>query len=490
MEQGCYSMSELKKDIISVADLLTTKSLTIPDYQRPYRWTLKNVVQLFHDIDMHISKTSYRLGTVVFHYDEEKNQRNIVDGQQRTLTLLLAVWAIIEKRLSKIDRGLLKEQVQRLSSPVEHLLNDQTFSSDISKANLRANFLEIKRIVGRPDFTEAHIDFLLNKCQVVTFTLENVSEAFQFFDSQNARGKDLSPHDLLKAYHLREFGIPEQHLKAQSVADWESLKSKTLEKLFADYLYRIRRWARGERALYFGKDQVDVFKGVNLYMGDAFPYTTSLKIAHHYTDEFNQQYQRKVDGQYQKYPFGLDQPIVNGRRFFEMVAHYQKQIEALISNEYESSDAFLGVQLSEDAHKILQTLNSSALYKNKRRTGDIYIRELFDCALIFYWDKFGVTDLSRAIEKLFIWAYSLRIQRQVLQLSSVDKYVVEESNVFKLISQAIHPSQLMALRLPMLNDELNRNNSGKNRGNKNQSAVSAKVYDPLVILFEGMGYYE
>ena len=78
----------------------------------------------------------------------------------------------------------------------------------------------------------------------------------------------------------------------------------------------------------------------------------------------------------------------------------------------------------------------------------------------------------------------------MLQLSSVDKYVVEESNVFKLISQAIHPSQLMALRLPMLNDELNRNNSGKNRGNKNQSAVSAKVYDPLVILFEGMGYYE
>ena len=83
-------MSELKKDIISVADLLATETLTIPDYQRPYQWTLKNVVQLFHDIDTHRDKTAYRLGTIVFHFDEEKSELNIVDGQQRTLTLLPA----------------------------------------------------------------------------------------------------------------------------------------------------------------------------------------------------------------------------------------------------------------------------------------------------------------------------------------------------------------------------------------------------------------
>ena len=404
--------------------------------------------------------------------------------------MLLATWAIIETRLGEIERGLLKDKVERLKVPLQYLLKHQSFSSDISKKNIRENFLEIRRIVSRPDFTEAHIDYLLNKCQVVTFTLDNVSEAFQFFDSQNARGKDLSPHDLLKAYHLREFAIPEQHLKAQSVAGWESLRSKTLKKLFADYLYRIRRWAKGERALYFGKEQVDVFKGINLYEDNDFPYTTSLKIAHHYTDEFNGQYQRKVDGQHQKYPFGLDQPIVNGRRFFEMISHYQQQIEMLISDEHGQSETFLGVELSDNARKILQTLNSSEFYKNKRRTGDVYTRELFDCALVFFWDKFGVADLSRAIEKLFIWAYSLRIQRQVLQLSSIDKYVIEESNVFKLMSQAMNPSQLMALPLQTLNDELNRNNTGKNSRNNSQSEVKAKANDPLVNLFKGMGYYE
>ena len=37
---------------------------------------------------------------------------------------------------------------------------------------------------------------------MVEVVLQDISEAFQFFDSQNARGKDLEPHDLLKAYHL------------------------------------------------------------------------------------------------------------------------------------------------------------------------------------------------------------------------------------------------------------------------------------------------
>jgi hypothetical protein len=38
----------------------------------------------------------------------------------------------------------------------------------------------------------------------VIINVDKVEEAFQLFDSQNTRGKELDPHDLLKAYHLRE----------------------------------------------------------------------------------------------------------------------------------------------------------------------------------------------------------------------------------------------------------------------------------------------
>jgi hypothetical protein len=363
---------------------------------------------------------------------------------------------------------------------VSTILDKQKFSSTISHKNLRENFLEIRRIVSRPDFTEAHIDFLLNNCQVVTFTLNNISEAFQFFDSQNARGKDLEPHDLLKAFHLREFSDEERNLKAKSVEDWESLESEELEMLFANYLYRIRKWARGERAMYFGKNQIDIFKGVNLSNSDSYPFIMELKIAHYYTDEFNGQYQRKVDGQCQHFPFALDQTILNGRRFFEMVSYYQSQITRLISNEHGESPSFLGAEISDVASKILLTLNTSQNYKNRHRTGDRYTREMFDCALVFYWDKFGTADISKAIERLFVWAYTLRIKRQVLQIAAVDNYVVDECNVFKLISQSIHPSQVMELPLKTLTDNDNRNNRSKSNSDA----------DPLVKLFKEMNYYE
>lgn len=82
------------------------------------------------------------------------------------------------------------------------------------------------------NFSEHDGDLLLNKCQVAVFILDDISEAFQFFDSQNARGRDLEPHDLLKAYHLREFSVQEEHLQAGAVAHWESLASNDLATLF------------------------------------------------------------------------------------------------------------------------------------------------------------------------------------------------------------------------------------------------------------------
>jgi hypothetical protein len=59
-------------EIISIFKLLTDTKLRIPPYQRPYKWTVKNVNQLLTDIAFHKdeNKSAYRLGTVVFH--EEK----------------------------------------------------------------------------------------------------------------------------------------------------------------------------------------------------------------------------------------------------------------------------------------------------------------------------------------------------------------------------------------------------------------------------------
>jgi hypothetical protein len=438
------SADTLQKKIISVRALLVDSSLTIPQYQRPYKWTGKNINQLFSDISTHKDKSSYRLGTIVFHV--EGDRKNIVDGQQRTITLLLAVRALIILRREKLDRKDLKEQL----STLEREMVNPTFNSSISKANIHRNYLEISRIVARADFTEEHIDFLLNKCSVVTFALNDVSEAFQFFDSQNARGRDLEPHDLLKAFHLREFNEGDESLKVSTVERWENSQTDELAALFSQYLYRIRNWSKGASARYFGKDDTALFKGVNLKTVARYPYVEQLRMAHHFVDHYNEQYERQIDGRALGFPFHLDQIIINGRRFFELTAHYQEKVTQFNERAASNSRLIGNQTLDGFACEIMKTINS---YEGRNRTGDRYVRTIFDCLLIYYIDKFGNVEISRAIEQIFVWAYSLRLKMQVVQLASMDNYVLEGKNLFRLIKEATRPEEFINYSLPALKEK-------------------------------------
>ena len=138
-------MRENEPKIIKVRDLLTNDSLQIPSYQRPYKWTTKNVNQLIDDVLIHNEKSEYRLGTLVVHnhfqdkdnkeileeeYQKDKqNNRiisDIVDGQQRTITLTLIAYAITQKQ------NKTTEEEKALKSFDPKLLN-LSFANDISK---------------------------------------------------------------------------------------------------------------------------------------------------------------------------------------------------------------------------------------------------------------------------------------------------------------------------------------------------------------------
>lgn len=455
--------TELSSKIISVYDLLADPTLEIPQYQRPYKWTGKQINQLFSDIAIHKDKSAYRLGTIVFHREGAK--KNIVDGQQRTISLLLAARALIQRcKAKKLERKDLQECLLNL----EQAMVNPSFISEISQKNIHSNYLEVARIVSRADFTEAHIDFFLNKCQVVAVELTDVSEAFQFFDSQNARGRDLEPHDLLKAYHLREFSPRDEPLKVATVARWESSDTQELATLFSQYLYRIRNWSKGVSARYFSKDDSDLFKGVNIDTVASYPYVEQLRIAHHFVDHYNAQYERQIDSREMGFPFHLDQIIINGRRFFELISHYQSKVARISAESWNGHELVGAAGLDGFAQKIMDVLNS---YPARTRTGDCYVRAMFDCLLIYYIDKFGHAELSRAIEKIFIWAYSLRLQMQVVQLASMDNYVLA-NNLFRLIKDATRPADFINCSLPVV--------SGKK---------STKTGE-IEALFREMKYYE
>lgn len=152
----------IDESVLSVAKLLQLEALNIPEYQRPYKWTQDNVSALFQDIHVQADKSAYRLGSLVFHEHTDKSGKHcldIVDGQQRTLTLLLIVQALIESRLATLDRKDLVDLLNQLKPFVSSFMQRQRFASDVSHRNLHQNYLEAKRVVSRNEFTEAHIDF-------------------------------------------------------------------------------------------------------------------------------------------------------------------------------------------------------------------------------------------------------------------------------------------------------------------------------------------
>lgn len=74
-------MSNLTLSITTIGDLLLRQkitngdkpiedvSLNIPIYQRPYKWTARNAIQLLDDIieAMNSNKEKYRVGTLILH---------------------------------------------------------------------------------------------------------------------------------------------------------------------------------------------------------------------------------------------------------------------------------------------------------------------------------------------------------------------------------------------------------------------------------------
>ena len=453
------SVTLQNRTIISVKQLLSECLLTIPEYQRPYKWNQHNIASLFNDIKTQCDKPAYRLGTIVLHKSKDKDDKhvlNIVDGQQRTLTLMLTVMAIIKNYHP--DNSTKPKEVKaigkilgELSNTVPALAKKQEFASDISVYNLHSNFQEIIRIISRGELSIEHIDFLLNQCEVVIFILEDESEAFQFFDSQNSRGKELYPHDLLKAFHLREFSAYDERLnpniKAQTVAHWESLADDELHRLFSQHLFRIKRWIDHKPAGNFTSRHVDIFKGVSLHKQNLPHYAKAMMITHHFIDDYNSNIHRHIDAQAMNYPFQLDQKMVNGRRFFEMVEYYDTLIErtktidmahASENKDNNSSVTVYNQTLNERASKIVKILD---IYSDKWRQGDKYTRNLFDNTLIYYVDKFGMKDLSQVIEIIFIWAYKIRLRQFAVKLATMDNHAVD-GMLFKRIKDATLPKEV------------------------------------------------
>lgn len=420
--------------IVTIRELLN-ENLTIPGYQRPYRWSTESAVTLVMDsYGAFVSKVSeYRIGSVVLHKTIDDNNKiilNIVDGQQRLTTLSIMFFVFSE--LIK-DAGY-----ENLSKLLDEKYNKLSCDAIVNNLDI------IRRKVKEFDKNQLkdYIDYLLDKCTLVKIITENEQEAFQFFDSQNSRGKELAPHDLLKSYHLREMRDEPENTKVEIINAWENTKQSELEDLFSDNLYPLVRWYKSKDGLNYSAKDIKIFKGIK--KNNNYNFSIYNRASNLYIERFNSEGMYELTAGNLINQFQLTQPLIAGRRFFQYSLHYMelyKKVDKLVTFKFKGNELI------------------------KSGSGDSYVYSMFINVLMFYVDKFSMDALTEArLFFLYKWAFSLRVCMKAVYRESVNKYAQGKServnyglNMFSLISEMQDPMELDMVVLENVTEEKFKN---------------------------------
>lgn len=240
----------------------------VPDYQRPYTWKAKRANRLWQDLtnryirnedsgtDELASFAEYLLGPVVF-AKEEKTHHDIVDGQQRLVTLTLLFCAIrdavnefnkdrtsedselfnnfarnIDKVALNDDCGALIElNTYELNQAYKHIITGnplKTLTENVRKdpdaARIIGNYRELlrnaKEFCGKLGLDASGVKLIkrLNKLYELTtdikaknvfvhITIDDDAWAPHVFESLNSKNDPLAQSALIKSYLLHKLGV-------------------------------------------------------------------------------------------------------------------------------------------------------------------------------------------------------------------------------------------------------------------------------------------
>lgn len=384
-------MSDLAQVTIETVEDIFNKLLTIPDYQRPYKWQTNHIKQLVDDIRSYFEQVQdgrtdgnakCRLGTIVLHKIEA--DYDIVDGQQRLTSLFLLLYVLNNNE-----------------DPFNNKFLEQEFNHTQSMANIRKNHQFLQSYIqelGDNDHLANFKTYILQNCDFAVVVLDNLDEAFQYFDSQNSWGKSLEAYDLLKAYHLREMEGVDEFTIYSVVETWEQaiVHPVSLKLIINDILYRYREWEKFRSAERFDKQKVDVFKSIS--SKDKGNYVQILlRHLNHPT---------------------MNMPMFDGVGFFDYISHYRwlygKLFETggLVNNN--SNDE----QPKQSLYQMLQGQTG--------RAGDFYLFTLFRIMIMAYYDKFGDYEFKRAVMKIAQWVYRLRLEKERISFATIENYAMKD----------------------------------------------------------------
>lgn len=356
--------------------------LRIPDYQRTYCWEERNVYRLWTDISELTEVKPYHLGNIILYRQNQNDAWDIVDGQQRLVTLTLILLA-------------LGEEESCLS------LADAVFESDEAVAYIAYNKYLINGYISTLSDSRRKeiIRLMYDKLQfsVLKLTGGSLDLAYTFFSNQNTKGVPLSDYNLLKAHHLRYIG--EEKQACHIASRWDMLVGAGYESesdmkiTLGLYLYRLRKWMKkriwNENAPYRVRDE---FKAAPV-LQEVPPFGEK---------------------------FDFYESIQGGAHFFAYSEHFMRQFKM-----YQSTDE----------HK--------ALVNNFSGESHWKYRDVIDSMLFGYYLKFGSQYLSEALLCIAGRISFHRYSNGRVRLDSILSYA-NDSEIVLMLNQATSPTFFMA----------------------------------------------
>lgn len=256
---------------LSIGEILKSEDqLIIPMYQRPYDWKADRQVSEFFDdikscIEVEDDKELFLGTTIVDSGDGKSKAIDLIDGQQRTTTIMIFLIALREYAKKVLENSELVDWAQDkivIESPfpgrpqrnklvasesihdVFALMCEKNWNGEFptqlpdSKGKLRGVKRQTNRL--KPVYKvlysqiseycksdsiikfEKIVDQLLTRTCVIWIQIEDRSEAFEIFERTNARGKGLEISDLLKNYLFSK----EENLEDSNVEEiWKEITS-------------------------------------------------------------------------------------------------------------------------------------------------------------------------------------------------------------------------------------------------------------------------
>lgn len=228
----------------------------IPEYQREYVWSEKNVRELLVDVHSEFSNKSsieYFLGTIIVCKNTTTKKLEVIDGQQRliTLSLILAVIRGIyrshKEDCKPIDTLLSTTKINEFGNTIDSFVIDVEYDDkEILYKLIKEENINENEIFGLPCVTiyEAYetikyyfgenfniqndlsklkrfVGYFLNNVKIIRIETNDLGSALKIFETINERGVSLDQVDLLKNLIFRQ--INRDHFNRLK-SEWSKFK--------------------------------------------------------------------------------------------------------------------------------------------------------------------------------------------------------------------------------------------------------------------------